>query len=256
MSQSLERGLAALKQLAEGPRTLDQLAATLDVHKSTAMRLLRTLEGNRFVRREDVHHYRLGSALFDLANRALEELDVRAAARPHLVELGESSGHTVHLATYEDDQVVYIDKVDSRQPVRMYSRIGKRAPVHCTAVGKVLVAEWSQERRSRLVQRLDYSRLTENTVTSPTGFADELDQVCRQGYAVDRSEHEDFIHCIAAPIRNARGEVVAAMSLSVPKVLLDFDGLLALLDDLLRATRGASAELGWSQEPDGNRKEP
>lgn len=245
MSQSLERGLTALTELAAGPRTLDQLAEALGVHKSTALRLLRTLEANRFVRREDAHHYRLGSALFDLANRALEDIDVRGAARPHLVELGTTTGHTVHLATFEDDQVVYIDKVDSQHAVRMYSRVGRRAPVHCTAVGKALVAGWPQDRREQLAQRLSYPRLTENTITSPDGFLSELQRVHDQGYALDRSEHEDFIHCIGAPIHDSRGEAVAAVSVSAPKVLLDFDGLLALVDDLLRTTSAVSTELGW-----------
>ncbi len=259
MSQSLERGLTALGALADGPHTLDQLAEALGVHKSTALRLLRTLEANNFVRREDAHHYRLGSALFDLANRALEDLDVRGAARPQLVRLGESTGHTVHLATLDDDQVVYIDKVDSRQPVRMYSRVGKRAPLHCTAVGKALVADWSRDERETLAHRLSYPPLTVNTITGPEDFLVELDRVSAQGYAVDRSEHEDFIHCIGAPIRDSRGDAVAALSLSVPKVLLDFDGLIALVDDLLSATSAVSAELGWrgaQQEstPDGKER--
>lgn len=248
MSQSLERGLTVLTALATGPQTLDQLAQRLGVHKSTAMRLLRTLEAGRFVRREDVHHYRLGSALFDLAHQALEDLDVRGVARRHLVALGEISGHTVHLATLEDDQVVYIDKVDSQHPVRMYSRIGRRAPVHCTAVGKVLVADLPAQKRRRFAEQLDYPKLTTNTIDSAERFLTELDRVRAQGYAVDRSEHEDFIHCVGAPIRNHRGEVVAALSLSVPKVLLDFDGLLGLVDDVLRAAGGVSAELGWQQE--------
>lgn len=258
MSQSLERGLAVLTHLATGPHTLEQLAESLDVHKSTAMRLLRSLEANRFVRRADLHHYRLGSALFDLANQALEDLDVRGAAREHLVNLGERSGHTIHLATFEDDQAVYIDKVDSRHSVRMYSRVGKRAPLHCTAVGKVLVAGWPSRRRRELAERLSYPALTENTITGPEKFLVELDRVHDRGYAVDHGEHEDFIHCIAAPVHDARGEVVAAMSLSVPKVMLDFDGLMALVDDLLHAARRVSAELGspgTSQEPPRNGKE-
>ncbi len=245
MSQSLERGLTVLTELAAGPQTLDELAEALGVHKSTAMRLLRTLEASRFVRRDGVHHYRLGTVLFDLANRALEGLDVRSASQPHLSALGESTGHTIHLATFEDDQVVYIDKVDSRHPVRMYSRVGKSAPLHCTAVGKALVAEWSRDRRADLARRISYPKLTENTLTSPAEFLAELEQVRTQGHAFDRSEHEDFIHCIGAPIRDNRGDVVAAMSLSAPKVLLDFDGLVALVDDLLLATHNVSTELGW-----------
>lgn len=255
MSQSLERGLTVLTALAEGPRTLDQLAEQLGVHKSTVLRLLRTLESSGFVRREGVHHYRLGSTLFDLAHRALEDLDVRSVARAHLLELGEISGHTVHLATLDGDQVVYIDKVDSRHAVRMYSRIGKRAPLHCTAVGKVLVSGRPQGQRRDIAERIGYPALTANTITTAKRYLAELDQVGAQGYAVDRNEHEDFIHCIAAPVRDDRDEVVAAVSLSVPDVLLDFDGLLGLVDDLLRTAGRISAELGCRREPATNRKE-
>lgn len=243
MSQSLERGLRMLSHLGGGPRTLDELAQRLGVHKSTALRLLRTLEAARFVRRADAHHYRLGSALFELAHHALDELDLRSLARPHLAELGRSTEHTVHLATYEDDQVLYIDKVDSKHPVRMYSRIGKRAPVHCTAVGKVLVAEWSSRHREELAARLAFPALTPRTITSAAEFLAELDDVRARGYAVDRGEHEDTIHCVAAPVRDSRGDVCAALSVSAPEVLLDADGLLGLVDDLLLAARRVSEEL-------------
>ncbi|GAB2749421.1 IclR family transcriptional regulator [Salinifilum aidingensis] len=246
MSQSLERGLVVLSELAADPLTLDELADRLGVHKSTAMRLLRTLENHRFVHRVDQHRYRLGSALFGLANQALEDLDVRAAARAELEALGGRTGHAIHLAICEADEVVYIDKVDSSQPVRMYSRIGRRAPLHCTAVGKVLVAGRDRSARAELAHRLEYPALTASTITAPEQFLAELDRVQQQGYAVDDAEHEDFIHCIAAPLRNDRGAVVAAVSVSVPKVLLDRTGLLALVDDLRATARRISTELGWS----------
>lgn len=251
MSQSLERGLRVLAALAEGPRTLDQLALALDVHKSTAMRLVRTLEAERFVRREDAHRYRLGSALFALAHQALEDLDVRTAARPHLVELGEVSGHTAHLATLEDDQAVYVDKVDGKHPVQMYSRIGRRAPLHCTAVGKALLALLPEPQRVRCAERIAYPQLTASTITGPEQFLAELDGVRQRGYAVDDGEHEDFVHCLAAPVRNHRGESVAAVSVSVPKVLLDPDGLLELVGPVLRSAENIAVELGWQPTPGG-----
>ncbi|SFS62837.1 IclR family transcriptional regulator [Saccharopolyspora flava] len=247
MSQSLERGLAALTALAEGPQTLDGLAQRLGVHKTTAMRLLRTLESGRFVRREDAHRYRLGSAVFALAHQALDDLDAREVARSFLTGLGERSGHTVHLAMLDDDQVVYIDKVDSIHPVRMYSRIGRRAPLHCTAVGKALVAELPQQERERLVRRIGYPKLTPGTIDSPERFLAELDRVRARGYATDRSEHEEFTHCIAAPVHNHRGETVAAMSISVPKVLLSWEDLLGWLPDLRRTAAEISRELGNRQ---------
>ncbi|MCE7001845.1 IclR family transcriptional regulator [Kibdelosporangium philippinense] len=245
MSQSLDRALTLLDGLAEGPRTLDQLAETIGVHKSTVLRLLRTLESHRFVQREGVRYYRLGTALFDLAHRSLEDRDVRRSVEPALRELNAQTGHTVHLASYEDGEVVYIDKFESRHQVRMYSRIGKRALLHCTAVAKILVAAFPEDRRREIAFGINYEKKTENTILTPEAYLSELATVAARGYAVDNSEHEDFIHCVAAPIRGPRGEVLAAMSLSVPKVLLDLDGLLALVPDLLRAAEKASAECGY-----------
>ncbi|MBP2324634.1 DNA-binding IclR family transcriptional regulator [Kibdelosporangium banguiense] len=245
MSQSLDRALTLLDALAEGPKTLDQLAETISVHKSTVLRLLRTLETHRFVQREGVRYYRLGTALFDLAHRSLEDRDVRRSVEPALRELNAQTGHTVHLASFEDGEVVYIDKFESRHQVRMYSRIGKRAALHCTAVAKVLVSSFPDARRREIAASIDYVKKTENTILTPEAYLTELATVAARGYAIDNSEHEDFIHCVAAPIRGPRGEVLAAMSLSVPKVLLDLDGLLALVPDLLRAAEKASAECGY-----------
>jgi DNA-binding IclR family transcriptional regulator len=253
MSQSLDRALVLLTELAGGPRTLDQLADTVDVHKSTVLRLLRTLEARRFVQRSDARHYRLGAALFDLANRALEDRDVRRSAAPALLRLNELTGHTVHLASYEAGEVVYIDKYDGRHSVRMYSRIGRRAPLHCTAVAKVLLAELPPAERTAVADAMDYPRLTANTITTPADYLAELDRVLAAGYAMDNAEHEDFIHCAAAPVRGPGGGVVAAVSISVPRMVLDTEGLLALVPELLRAAAEASEECGWV--PDTHRSD-
>ncbi|ATY12917.1 IclR family transcriptional regulator [Amycolatopsis sp. AA4] len=246
MSQSLDRALTLLSGLARGGKTLDELAEEIGVHKTTVLRLLRTLEAHHFVRREGTRHYRLGSALFDLANQALEDRDVRRSAHDALAALNSRTGHTVHLASYEDGEVVYIDKFEGHHAVRMYSRVGKRAPLHCTAVGKVLVAAMPRAKREEIARSIDYVVLTANTITTPEAYLAELDQVAERGYAVDNAEHEDFIHCISAPVRGAGGEVLAAASMSVPKVLLDYEGLLALVPELLAAAEEASVHSGWT----------
>lgn len=247
MSQSLDRALTLLDELAGGPRTLDQLAAHLSVHKSTVLRLLRTLESHRFVQRDGIRYYRLGTSLFELAFRALDERDVRRSVEPALRALNEETGHTVHLASYEDGEVIYIDKYESRHNVRMYSRIGRRAPLHCTAVAKVLVAAMSADQRTAIAESITYEKMTRNTITTPRAYLAELARVAERGYAVDDEEHEEHIHCVAAPVRGARGEVVAAMSLSVPQVVLDLDGLMRLVPTLLSAAATASAECGFTE---------
>jgi DNA-binding IclR family transcriptional regulator len=245
VSQSLDRALTLLTELASGPKTLDELADSVDVHKSTVLRLLRTLEARRFVLRADARHYRLGATLFDLANRALEDRDVRESVAPALRGLNGDTGHTVHLASYEGGEVVYIDKYDGRHSVRMYSRVGRRAPLHCTAVAKVLLAALPVDERTAVAESMDYPKLTANTITTPAAYLAELENVLSLGYALDNAEHEDFIHCVAAPVRGTGGTVVAAVSVSVPTMLLDLDGLLGLVPRLLAAADAASLECGW-----------
>ncbi len=247
MSQSLDRALVLLDELANGPRTLDQLAERVTVHKSTVLRLLRTLESHRLVQRTGARYYRLGTSLFELAFRALDERDVRRCVEPALRELNAATGHTVHLASYEDGEVIYIDKAESRHNVRMYSRIGRRAPLHCTAVAKVLVAALPADRRTAVAESISYPRMTQNTITTPEAYLAELARVAERGYAIDDEEHEEHVHCVAAPVRGARGEVLAAMSLSVPQVVLDLDGLLRLVPALLAAAAKASAECGYTE---------
>ncbi|MBR7825524.1 IclR family transcriptional regulator [Actinospica sp. MGRD01-02] len=249
MSQSLSRALRLLNELGEGPRSLDDLAALLDVHKTTVLRLLRTLEGDRLVFRDAAYRYHLGAGLFALSSRALEQRPVRATAAPHLAALNRETGHTVHLAAYEGGEVVYIDKYDSRHPVRMYSRIGLRARLHCTAVAKVLLAGLPEAERRAVAGSIEYEAMTPNTLTGPEALLAELSRVAEQGYAVDHGEHETFINCVGAPIRDAGGRVVAAASISVPAVLLDFEQVLAVLPDLLKTTAAVSADCGWHEHP-------
>ena len=245
MSQSLLRALDLLDELAAGPASLDQLAARATVHKTTVMRLLHDLEEKRFVVRDEQQRYRLGRKLFELSSLALEQRGLRAVAHPHLARLNEATGHTVHLAAFEGPDVTYIEKLESRHPVRMYSRIGLTAALHAAAVSKVLLADLPRERRARIAAGLEYTPFTERTITEPAALLAELDRVAAQGWALDASEHEEFVHCIAAPIHDASGRVVAAASCSVPVVLLDQPGLLGLLPGLIACTDAISDDLGW-----------
>ena len=247
MSQSLSRALRILVELGEGPRTLDQLAEPLGVHKTTVLRLLRTMEEQRFVHRDSGHRYHLGARLFALSSAALDRHEIRGAAAPLLSRLNHSTGQTVHLGVYEGGEVVYLDKYESRHPIRMYSRIGLPMPQHCTAIAKVLLADLPEPRRREVAAELPYTRFTDNTITGPEALLAELARVADQGHAVDDAEHETFITCIAAPIRDASGRVAAAASISVPHVLLGRDEVLALLPELIDTTRAVSAECGFNE---------
>ncbi|MEU4190918.1 IclR family transcriptional regulator [Kribbella sp. NPDC026611] len=242
MSQSLGRALQILTSLGEGERSLDQLAAELGVHKTTVLRLLRTMEAERFVRRDSAHRYRLGSRLFALADLAREQYVVREVAAPHLRQLNHKTGQTVHLAAWENGEVIYVDKLDSVRSVRMYSQVGIPAALHCTAVGKVLLAAQPKRQREAVLQTLDYHAYTPNTITDADRLRDELVTVREHGWAQDKAEHESFINCIGAPVKDRDGRIVGAVSLSVPDVLLNYEQVLELLPDLLATTQAISAD--------------
>ncbi|MEV7028109.1 helix-turn-helix domain-containing protein, partial [Kitasatospora sp. NPDC093558] len=139
MSQSVDRALTLLGSLGDGPVTLEQAAGSIGVHKSTALRLLRTLEEHGFAQRQPDRRYRLGGRLLSLAHRALEEIDVRQVAAPYLAALNARCGLTVQLAVLQDGEVLYVDEL-AGHGVRRPSRIGRRAPATGTAIGRVLLA--------------------------------------------------------------------------------------------------------------------
>ncbi|WP_426625923.1 IclR family transcriptional regulator [Leifsonia sp. McL0607] len=244
MSQSVARALDLLGLVARGVRTLDALSEELGVHKSTVLRLLQTLESRGFAGHDAAHRYHVGPAVFALASDALDAVDVRAAAGPILRELAAATGQTVHLATYQDGVVTYIDKVDSRQGLRMYSRIGLPAPLHATAVGKVLLGGVDPAERQRIVAGLDLPAFTPRTHVTASALLADVAICAERGWAEDHEEHETFMNCVGAPVRGPDRRIAAAVSISVPNVVLPHDGVLALLPALLDATTRISAELG------------
>ncbi|AOT60785.1 MULTISPECIES: IclR family transcriptional regulator [Streptomyces] len=249
MSQTVDRALSILPLLARGPADLGQVAARLGVHKSTALRLLRTLHEHGLVHRQQDQRYRLGARLFALAHEAAESLDVREVAHPHLVRLNEETGHTVHLAVREGDEVLYIDKVESRYPVRMYSRIGRPVAVTVAAVAKVVLADLPEPELHALTARLDYPRYTPRSTPDAAAFRAELATVREQGWAADLGGHEESINCVAAPVRGPDGRVAAALSVSAPSVVVTAEELLALLPRVRAAARAAGDDYRGTAPP-------
>jgi len=254
MSQSVGKALQILVQLGSGPATLDQLAAALDVHKTTVLRLLRTLAEQHFVFRDGSHRYHLGARVHELSSRGLEQREVRAIASPHLRAFNRAHGRTTHLSELAGTEIVYIDKLESHDHVRMASRIGLRAPLHSTAAGKVLLADLPRDELDAVLADLSFPRITPNTITDRAGFLAELATVREQGWAHDREENEPSINCIGAPVRGASGRAVAAVSVSVPDIVTGYDELLELLPGLLTVTERISLDCGWQPATSTERK--
>jgi DNA-binding IclR family transcriptional regulator len=248
MSQSLSRALDLLDLVSRGVDSLDALAEAAGVHKTTVLRLLQTLEAHRFVTRDTSYRYHVGSAVFALAQTALDAQDVRRVASPALRSLGAITGQTVHLAAYEGGTVTYIDKVESRQPLRMYSRIGLPAALHATAVGKVLLGGLGEDELRRVAAGVDYERFTDRTILTAGDLVQEVQLSAERGWAQDHEEHETFMNCIGAPVFGADGRIAAAVSVSVPNLVLPYERVLELLPALHEATTTISASLGFVGE--------
>ncbi|WP_380161282.1 IclR family transcriptional regulator [Kineococcus sp. R86509] len=251
MSQSLLRALGLLDLVAGGTATLGELAEGTGTHKSTVLRLLRVLEDAGYVHHDEQHRYVLGSHLFRLAQQALDSFDVRAVAAPRLRRLRDDVGQTVHLAAFDGSVATYVDKLEPRSAaVRMASRIGNTAALHCTAVGKVFLADLRPPDRAELVATLEFPRLTTRTLTGPEELLAEVATVAEAGWAQDHAENETFVNCVGAPVRGADGRVLAAVSISVPDVLLPHEAVLDLVPALLSATADISRSCGFLDHPD------
>ncbi len=245
MSQSLERALLLLDELGTGPRRLGDLATGLDIHKSTALRLLQVLERHGYVRREgESPVFSLGLRIVELSSLLLERLDARQVARPHLERLASVTGETVHLAVREGSHVVYLDKVESSHPVRMYSRVGLHAPVHCTGVGKVLLAFTDPA----IWPHMSLDRYTPQTITLWDDLVASAEEIVRQGWGRDEREHEESIRCIAAPVFDSSESVAAAISVSVPTSRMGVKELRSHVPHLLATASDISAHLGGARQ--------
>jgi DNA-binding IclR family transcriptional regulator len=245
VSQSVSRALHLLIHLGSGPASLDELAESTGVHKTTVLRLLRTLSDERFTFRDHSNRYHLGSRIFELAAQGTDQREIRRIASTHLVAFNRKYGRTTHLAAMEGDDVVYIDKLESHDQIRMYSRIGMSANLNSTAVAKVILADLPDSELRPIVAAMDFTRRTPNTITTPDRYLREIDTVRAQGWAQDREENEPSINCLGVPIRGASGRVVAAVSVSVPDVVLPFDQMLHLLEPLQAVGESISRDCGY-----------
>ena len=214
---AVARAFSVLDRLSREPcLSLEQLSREVHLAKATAYRLLLTLQSLGYVRRAERDRWAMTLKLFNTGSRALDHLDPYAAARPVAEELAEHLGETVHMGVLEGDAAVYVLKVESKHTIRMFSRVGRRIPLYCTAIGKVLLAHVDAEERSAVLRSMRLVALTPRTLTSRVAVEAELEKVRRQGFAVDDEEHEHGIRCIGAPVFGHTGAVVAALSASWP----------------------------------------
>jgi DNA-binding IclR family transcriptional regulator len=220
--QTIERASLILDVLGQSPQGISvrDLSTKIKLPKGTIHRLLSSLVYFGYVRQDPkTRNYFLGLKLVELGNLLLSQLDLRKEAEPFLRDLAERTKETVHMVFLDRNEIVYIDKVETDQNpsgLKMASRVGLRNPAHSCAVGKVLLADLSEEALENFIKEKDLFKRTENTITDPIPLKEHLKLVRKQGYAIDDEENEKGIRCVAAPIYNEVGKAVAAISISGP----------------------------------------
>jgi Transcriptional regulator len=241
------RTMAVLEALAEHPEEsgVSEIANKLDMSKATVYRFLQSLKARGYVVQDAEDRYRLSVRLFELGAQALPHLDIVREAEPGMRRINELTGETVHLGILDEGSIVYVHKIDSKYNLRMYSRIGRRAPLYCTGIGKVLMAWLEEEELLAHLAQESFERRTANTLTSAEAYLQELETVRQQGYAEDHEEFEDNMRCLAAPIRDRFGHVIGGMSVSFPCFRFREELKQDYVKQLMQATQQISSQLGW-----------
>ena len=242
---------AILQALAERDESgISDLSVRLAMPKATVYRFLQTMKTLGYVRQEpDSERYGLTMRMFELGAKSLRYPDLVELCKPHMQRLSDATGETVHLGALIDSEIIYVHKVDSRHMLGMYSRVGRRAPLHCTAIGKVLMAWEAPERRARVLEGCDFKRFRDKTITTRKAFDAELARTLAQGFGQDREEFDEHIRCIAIPIFDRLGQVVAGLSVSFPTFRYDEAREPELARMLREASRDVSRQLGCSAFP-------
>jgi len=227
-----------------------ELSKDLEINKSTVSKILSTLENHRYlVKNTENRKYKLGLRWFELGSLVASQLDPQKEALVYMEELNRKVGETVHLVVMDDFDIVYINKVESPQSLRIGTRVGGRLPAHCTGVGKVLLAALSPEELSIFLKKRPLKRFTPSTITSPERLKEALAQIRAQGYALDREEFNGGLMCVAAPIKDYSHKIIGAISISGPTSRIRQKNLEKLIPRVKNTAQKISQRLGCN---DGN----
>jgi IclR family KDG regulon transcriptional repressor len=248
---SIIRASHILKCLSGGKThfKISELALHLGLDRSTTYRILLSLERTGFVEKDEkAGTYSLGLAAFEIGNAYLRQKDLIQVCKPIMEDLAQKVQETVHLAVLSDTEIVYVDKVDSPRSLGVMSKIGQRAPVYCTALGKTLLAFQPEDQQSRIIREIRLTPLTPRTITSKQKLVEELRGIRKQGYALDRREIEEDVECMGVPIRNHLGDVIAALSISGPKKKIGTPLEKQYVNWVMEAAAMISSKMGYRGE--------
>lgn len=250
--QSVKRALDIIEVLSESRQSLGvtQIAKLTGLSKTTVFRLLNTLMQAGYVQKEsNDSDYKLGVKFLKISSSILERQDIRDIAKPYLKKLSDLTKEIVHLAIMDINEVVYIDKVEnSEHTMRIFSTVGNRSPMHCTGLGKVFLSGLSGAEVEEIVAQRGLTQYTNNTITCLDHLKKELEQIRQKGYAFDQMEHEIGIWCVAAPVFDRKGKMIAAISVTAPDIYLSPQRKSELAHEVVGATKEISRQLGYTKK--------
>ncbi len=228
-----------------------ELARHLGLDRSTTYRILLSLEEAGFVEKDEkTGTYSLGLGAFEIGNAYLRQKDLIQVSKPIMAELAQKVQETVHLAVLSETEIVYVEKCDSPRSLGVMSKLGQRGPLHCTSLGKTLLAFQPEDEQLRIVQRINkMTAFTSRTITTKQGLIEELKIVKKQGYALDRREIEEDVECIGAPILDHLKSVIAALSISGPQRKIGTPKEKEFIQDVVKAAGLISSKMGYRKEP-------
>ncbi len=225
------------------------LSEMMDMEQSTVHRFLLTLEHLGYVKQTEKNgKYYLSLKLFEMGNNILQSLDLHSQSLPVLQELNKRLNETVHLVVLDKGEAVFVNKLISHPSVVAYSYIGKRSYAHCIASGKVLLAYLPQEELDDVLNKRGLPKFTNNTITDIYEFKKHLAVIREEGFAYDFGEYEPIVNCVAAPVKNHIGQVIAAASVSGPSSRLDMEKLKEIGVEVSNAASTISEKLGFKSK--------
>lgn len=250
--QSIERAADVLELFLTSHQELSvkEISDMLGLSKSTVHGIIKTLEFRGYLQQNpDDLKYKLGLKLFELGTRVSGQFDLGKIARPIIKELVDELKETVHLVVFERGEVIYVEKLDGPRALRIYSQVGKKAPIHCTGVGKSILAFQEKEEIENLLANAELEPYTEFTMTDKEEIINHLQTVREQGYATDDEEIELGLKCVAAPIFDHHGKAIAAISCAAPKIRMGDERLPEVIQRIKEAADRISQSMGYQHKP-------
>ena len=245
---AVQRTISILEALSRVESiNLESLAKDTGLPKATLLRFLSTLISLGYVMRDDGDLYHLTLKMFSTGSRSLSHIDLVTTAKPFAKRLAKELGETVHMGILEGDTAVYVLKEESMYTLRMYSRIGKTIPLYCTAIGKIFLSQMGEDELKTYLGSHVLKPYTTHTVGSVEALRDQLELIRRRGWSIDDQEHEDSVMCLASPVRDYTGQVVAAMSVSWPIFRFNQADFEKIVSEITSATDQLSAIMGWER---------